>query len=78
MSNSEGIFAEPSSCTTVAAITKLLEKDLIQADENTYCLITGSGFKDIKSIEPMLPKSINIQKDFNWESLFQEILKNKK
>ncbi len=77
LSNLEGIFAEPSSCTTVAAIPKLLEKDLIQADENIYCLITGSGFKDIKSIEPMLPKSINVQKDFDWESLFQKTLKNK-
>jgi len=73
--NLEGIFAEPSSCTTIAAIPKLLDKDLIQADENIYCLITGSGFKDIKSIEPMLPESINVEKDFNWKSLFEKILK---
>lgn len=78
LSNLEGIFAEPSSCTSIAAIPKLLDRDLIQADENIYCLITGSGFKDIKSIEPMLPESINVEKDFNWKDLFEKILKNKK
>jgi len=77
LSNLEGIFAEPSSCTSIAVISKLFDKDLIQADENIYCLITGSGFKDIKSIEPMLPESINVEKDFNWKSLFEKILKNK-
>lgn len=78
LSDLEGIFAEPSSCTSIAAISKLLDKDLIQADENIYCLITGSGFKDIKSIEPMLPESIKVEKDFNWKNLFEKILKNKK
>jgi threonine synthase len=71
----EGIFAEPSSSITIAAITKLLKKGLIQTDENIYCLITGSGFKDIKSIEPTLPKSINVEKDFDWKNLFEKILK---
>ncbi len=75
LSNLEGIFAEPSSCTSIAAITKILDKDLIQADENIYCLITGSGFKDIKSIEPLLPKSLNVEKDFDWKNLFKKILK---
>jgi len=74
LSNLEGIFAEPSSCTTIAAISKLLEKGLIQTDEKIYCLITGSGFKDIKSIEPMLPESINVEKDFDWRSEFKKIL----
>ena len=74
LSNLEGIFAEPSSCTTIAAIIKLLGKGLIQTDEKIYCLITGSGFKDIKSIEPMLPESRNVEKDFDWRSLFKKIL----
>jgi len=57
-----------------AAITKLLGKGLIQTDEKIYCVITGSGFKDIKSIEPMLPESINVKKDFDWRSVFKKIL----
>ncbi|MFX1443562.1 MAG: threonine synthase [Promethearchaeota archaeon] len=76
LSNLEGIFAEPSSCTTVAVIPKLLEKGFIQPDEIIYCLITGSGFKDIKSIEPMLSDSINVKKDFDWKNLFEKILKS--
>ena len=74
LSNLEGIFAEPSSCTPIAALTKLRDKGLIQSDENIFCLITGSGFKDIKSIEPMLPESINVEKDFDWRSVFKKIL----
>jgi threonine synthase len=76
LSKLEGIFAEPSSCTTIATISKLLEKNLIQMDDNIYCLITGSGFKDIKSIEPTLPQSINVKHDFDWKRLFKKILKN--
>ena len=76
LSSLEGIFAEPSSCTTVAAIVKLLGKHLIQEDENICCLITGSGFKDTKSIEPILPPSINVEKEFNWKEVFEKILKN--
>jgi threonine synthase len=72
----EGIFAEPSSCTTIAALRKLKEKGLIHEDENILCLITGSGFKDIKSIEATLPRSINVEKDFDWKTLFRRILKN--
>jgi len=77
LSKLEGIFAEPSSCTTIAAISKLLERDFIQTDENIYCLITGSGFKDIESIKPLLSASINVEKKFNWFDTFSKILNNK-
>ncbi|TFG06415.1 MAG: threonine synthase [Promethearchaeota archaeon] len=70
----EGIFAEPSSCTTIAAINKLFIEDKIQEDDNIYCLITGSGFKDIKSIEPILPRIIDVEKEFNWKELFGNLL----
>jgi threonine synthase len=76
LSTLEGIFAEPSSCTTIAAIVRLLEKNLINEDEKICCLITGSGFKDTKSIESILPQSINVEQDFDWKELFGKILKS--
>jgi threonine synthase len=78
LSQLEGIFAEPSSCTTVAAIDKLLENGIIQRDQKIYCLITGVGFKDIRSIKPFVPDSIEVEKDFDWRKTFKKILKLKK
>ncbi|TXT58391.1 MAG: putative Threonine synthase [Promethearchaeota archaeon] len=78
LSQLEGIFAEPSSCTTIAALKKLLKNKQIKEDENIYCIITGSGFKDIKSIKPIISESIEVNRDFNWEKTFRKILNSQK
>jgi len=41
----EGIFAEPTSALTLAAIYILSEKDTFDEKEKITCLITGSGLK---------------------------------
>ena len=41
----EGIFAEPASSGTIAALGKAREESLISSDESVICLITGSGLK---------------------------------
>jgi threonine synthase len=41
----EGVFAEPASAITVAALKKLLEENRIARDNSVICLITGSGLK---------------------------------
>lgn len=42
---SEGIFAEPSSALTLAAVHQLNDKSLFNATDQIVCLITGSGLK---------------------------------
>lgn len=42
---SEGIFAEPSSALTLAAVQLLDEKLYFESKDNIVCLITGSGLK---------------------------------
>ncbi|MFX1378397.1 MAG: pyridoxal-phosphate dependent enzyme [Promethearchaeota archaeon] len=42
---SEGIFAEPSSALTLAALQLLDQKSLFKSKDNIICLITGSGLK---------------------------------
>jgi len=42
---SEGIFAEPSSALTLAAVQLLDKKLLFESKDNIVCLITGSGLK---------------------------------
>jgi len=41
----EGVFAEPASSATVAALKKILEENRIARDGSVVCLITGSGLK---------------------------------
>ncbi len=41
----EGIFAEPASALTLAAISKLIEHHGMDASDSVVCLITGSGLK---------------------------------
>ncbi len=41
----EGIFAEPASSATIAALKGLSTEKIIDGDETVICLITGSGLK---------------------------------
>ncbi|MCS7120106.1 MAG: threonine synthase [Nitrososphaerota archaeon] len=41
----EGLFAEPASSGTVAAIKKIVHASLIERDEKVVCVIGGSGLK---------------------------------
>lgn len=41
----EGIFAEPASATTIAALKKLVEEGGIEPSEKVVCVITGMGLK---------------------------------
>ena len=41
----EGIFAEPASALTLAAVESLYQKNTFDSNDNIVCLITGSGLK---------------------------------
>lgn len=41
----EGIFAEPASALTLAAVESLQQKNIFDPNDNIVCLITGSGLK---------------------------------
>ncbi|MFX1270255.1 MAG: threonine synthase [Promethearchaeota archaeon] len=41
----EGVFAEPSSATTIAALQKLIHSGKIERGESIVCVITGMGLK---------------------------------
>jgi threonine synthase len=46
-----GFLIEPSAAATFAAYVKLKQRENIKPNEKTLLLFTGSGLKDIKSIE---------------------------
>jgi threonine synthase len=51
LASKTGIFAEPSSSATAAALEKLKDSDLIEKKEQLVLLITGNGLKDIESVK---------------------------
>ena len=47
----EGIWVEPASVASVAALRSLVEQGWIKLHERVVCLLTGAGFKDSKLAE---------------------------
>lgn len=51
LASKTGIFAEPSSSATLAALPKLKDSNLFDKKEQIVLLITGNGLKDIESVK---------------------------
>jgi threonine synthase len=52
----EGIFAEPASAATYAALKKLINKRVIDKKDKVVCLITGSGLKATDILQALTKK----------------------
>jgi threonine synthase len=52
----EGIFAEPASSATIAALKKLTRQDVIDRKDKVVCLITGSGLKATDVLQALAKK----------------------
>jgi threonine synthase len=52
----EGMFAEPASSATVAALKKLVEEKKIKDGDSVVCLITGSGLKATDVLQALTKK----------------------
>jgi threonine synthase len=52
----EGIFAEPASSATIAAVKKLVRQGVIAEKETVACLITGSGLKATDVLQALAKK----------------------
>jgi len=65
LSSMEGVFAEPSSSTTIAALKKLKDEKIIDRDETVLCMITGTGFKDLRSISGIKGRFVKLSPDLD-------------
>lgn len=54
MITKEGIYCEPAGAVAMAGLNYSLEKGEIHPDQSIVCLVTGHGFKDVKSMEKHL------------------------
>jgi threonine synthase len=52
----EGIFAEPASAATLAALQKMINQSLINTEDRVVCLITGSGLKATDVLQALTKK----------------------
>lgn len=52
----EGMFAEPASSATIAALKKIIQQKGIDKKESVVCLITGSGLKATDVLQALTKK----------------------
>lgn len=52
----EGLFSEPASAATIAALNKLIKQSIIDGHGNVVCLITGSGLKATDILQAVTKK----------------------
>ncbi len=46
IASSEGVFAEPGSCASIAGIKKQVENGLLEKGSTVVAVLTGNGLKD--------------------------------
>ncbi len=61
LAQTAGIFAEPASASTIAAVKKLRESNAIGKDQSVCCIITGSGLKDMVSARRLVGEAAVIE-----------------
>ena len=65
LSKNTGIFAEPAAATAFAGLLAYMSQNKIDDKSRNVVLLTGSGLKDLKSVNKLLdiPKSVNPDSD---------------
>jgi threonine synthase len=61
LSVNTGIFAEPAAATAFAGLLSYYKQNKLEDNSNNIVLLTGSGLKDLKSVNELLdiPESVN-------------------
>ncbi|MEM1726390.1 MAG: threonine synthase [Candidatus Bathyarchaeia archaeon] len=52
----EGLFSEPASAATIAALNKLIKQSIVDSHSSVVCLITGSGLKATDILQALTKK----------------------
>lgn len=73
LASSDGVFAEPASCTTIAYLLKLSDSGRLPSNIRIVCVLTGNGLKDLDSPLSNLDSPCEI--DGSWAAL-EEVLSN--
>lgn len=64
LSKSEGIFAEPGSCASIAGLIQQIEKGTIEPGSKVVAVLTGNGLKDPQTaIEQLQVEPVSLPND---------------
>jgi len=61
LAKTEGIFAEPSSASVVAALSEAIGNGYIRRTETVVCVITGAGLKDPKAVSRLAKEARRVR-----------------
>ena len=53
LAREEGLFCEPASATSLAAVLRDVAAGKISGDDTVVCILTGTGFKDANAVQAM-------------------------
>ncbi len=53
LAREEGLFCEPASATSLAAVLRDVAAGKIGGDDTIVCILTGTGFKDANAVQAM-------------------------
>jgi threonine synthase len=72
----EGIWVQPDSATTLAAVRRLVGEEQVSPGQNVVCVLTGHGFKDTAAVQHhALPVTMTVgQRDL--PSLFEQFVRS--
>jgi len=73
LAETEGLFVESASASTIAAVPKCSESGMVGNSDKIVCVLTGSGLKDIKSATQLLTKPLEIGSAMELENLLRQI-----
>lgn len=59
----EGLFVEPASAASIAALKKLKEEDYLSKDDFVVCIATGHGLKDPDVVSRLYEKPVELEAD---------------
>ena len=65
LSRNTGLFSEPAATTSFAGVLKYMRENKIPKGAKVVTMLTGSGLKDLKSVQPLLNMPEPVKPDVN-------------
>lgn len=61
LAQTEGLFVEPASASSIAGLKKLIEQGEVDRDEHVVCVTTGHGLKDPDTAVKICKKPVEVE-----------------
>lgn len=61
LAQTEGLFVEPASASSIAGLKKLIEQGEVDKDEHVVCITTGHGLKDPDTAVKICNKPVEVE-----------------